>query len=384
MERAELSALVEATGVAERNGDFVFVSDPAAGAAARAQVEIVRAKEARDTAERGWLCIATGGSSGVVRFARHDEGTLMAAVRGFCAHFGLERVNAVDVLPACHVSGLMARVRSAATGGRHVSWSWKELHAGNRPQLAAGADWVLSLVPSQLRRLLEQADAVEWLRRFRIIFLGGGPTWPELADAAAAARLPIAMSYGLTETAAMVAAQRPEEFLAGDRSCGVALPHARIAIQSDGVVRVAGESVFRGYFPESNDAREVITEDLGRIDEHARLQILGRRDTVIVTGGKKVHPAEVERALMASGEFTDVAVIGVPDAEWGEAVIACYPAMENCAPNLAVAVQALAGYQRPKRFVPLATWSRNAHGKIDRRALRLAAANAFGSMSLNK
>lgn len=384
MERAELSALVEATGFAVRNGDFVFLSDPAASGAACTQAEASRAKAPGDSDGRGWLCIATGGSSGAVRFARHDEGTLMAAVRGFCAHFGLARVNAVDVLPAFHVSGLMARVRCAATGGTHVPWSWKELQAGARPELDARADWVLSLVPSQLRRLLERTDAVEWLRGFRIIFLGGGPTWPELAEAAAAARLPVALSYGLTETAAMVAAQRPEEFLAGDRSCGVALPHARITIRDEGAVCIAGDSTYRGYFPDTHEMREVITGDFGRLDERGRLHVHGRRDAVIITGGKKVHPDEVERALMASGQFADVAVIGVPDRQWGEAVVALYPAMENRVPDLVAAVQSLAGYQRPKRFVPLANWARNAHGKIDRLSLRLAARKALGELSLIK
>ncbi len=383
MERAELNALVEATGVAVRSGDFVFLSDPNASEVDRARAANARAQTPRDSAERGWLCIATGGSSGEVRFARHDEQTLTAAVRGFCAHFQLERVNAVDVLPVFHVSGLMAHVRCAATGGRHLRWSWAQLHTGELPEVA-GETWVISLVPSQLQRLLTRPAAVEWLRRFRVIFVGGGPTWPQLADAAAEAKLPVAMSYGMTETAAMVAAQRPEEFLAGDRSCGVALPHARIAISPDGVVRVAGDSVFRGYFPAANDGGEIVTEDFGRIDEQGRLQIFGRRDAVIITGGKKVHPAEVERALMASGEFADVAVIGLPDGEWGEAVVACYSAMENRVPNLATAVRLLAGYQRPKRFVPLAPWPRTEHGKIDRSALRLTAASALGSLSLIK
>jgi len=362
MDRVELSALVEATGLAERRGAFVFLSDPNASAAARTQVEAVRATVPGDSGERGWLCMATGGSSGAVRFARHDENTLMAAVRGFCAHFGLERVNAVDVLPAFHVSGLMARVRCAATGGRHWPWSWKELQAGTRPELPRG-DWVISLVPSQLQQLLAQPDAVEWLRRFRLIMIGGGPTWPHLAEAAAAARLPVGLSYGLTETAAMVAALRPEEFLAGERSCGKPLPHVRITIGDEGAVWIAGESNFRGYFPDGQEEMAVRTEDLGRLDERGNLHVLGRRDAVIITGGKKVHPVEVERALMASGEFRDVAVIGVPDNEWGEAVVAFYPAAAGVKPDLANATRELAGHQRPKRFLPLADWPRTPKAK---------------------
>jgi O-succinylbenzoic acid--CoA ligase len=230
---------------------------------------------------------------------------------------------------------------------------------------------VLSLVPTQLQRLLALPTAVEWLRGFRIIFVGGGPVWPELADAAAQAQLPVSLSYGMTETAAMVAALRPAEFLAGARSSGGALPHARISLTAEGLVKIAGDSVFRGYFPGETNAHEFVTEDLGRRDEHGQWHVLGRRDAVIITGGKKVQPAEVEAALRASGEFSDVAVVGVPDAEWGQVVVACYAAAGR-APDLArvaASLESLAAFKRPKRLVAVANWPRNAQGKLNRAAL---------------
>ncbi|HVS54504.1 MAG TPA: AMP-binding protein [Opitutaceae bacterium] len=376
MERAELRKLVLATGCADERGEFVFLRDPtlaraingaqsATGVAAKAKSE----KEKSSVAD-GWLCIATGGSSGALKFARHDERTLGAAVRGFCAHFGLERVNAVDVLPPFHVSGLMARVRCAATGGDYLAWEWKRLEAGERPELAARRDWLISLVPTQLQRLLGSEAAVAWLRRFKIIFLGGGPVWPELASDAARAELRVALTYGMTETAAMVAALRPEEFLGGARSVGAAMPQARVTLDAEGVVSIAGESVFRGYFPGWRDERVFETDDVGRIDERGHLHVLGRRDAVIITGGKKVQPTDVEAALRASGEFGDVAVIGVPDAEWGEAVVACY-CDGGRKPDVKRAVRDLAPHQRPKRFVAIAAadWPRNPQGKINRAEL---------------
>lgn len=383
MERAELTKLLRATGCAEEREGFTFLCDPNWSAAERAKVTAVQKggrRKAKGEIETGWLCVPTGGSGGGVRFARHDECTLTAAVQGFCAHFGLERVNALGVLPPYHVSGLMARVRCAATGGEHVAWDWKRLESGDRPALNPRRKGrVLSLVPTQLQRLLASPAAVTWLRGFRVIFIGGGPVWPELTTAAARAELPVSLSYGLTETAAMVAALRPAEFLAGEHSCGAALPHARIAIDGEGVIKVAGESVFRGYFPGESAAREIVTEDLGRRDEHGHLHILGRRDAVIITGGKKVQAVEVEAALRASGEFADVAVVGVPDPEWGHAVVACYAAGDR-PPDLvgvAASLQGLAAFKRPKRFVAVADWPRNAQGKLNRAAL-LAALRAPG------
>jgi len=373
MERTDLNKVLRATGCALEVNGTTFLCDPNWTAEDRLAVAALQKSVARAGAT-GWLCIPTGGTSGGVRFARHDEQTLGAAVRGFSRHFDLARVNAISVLPPYHVSGLMARVRCAATGGEHVAWDWSRLEAGQRPERCAG-DWVLSLVPTQLQRLLGSPDTVAWLRGLRVIFVGGGPIWPELADAAARAGLPVSLSYGMTETAAMVTALLPGEFLAGARSCGGVMPHARVTLTDEGTVRIAGESVFRGYFPEERTAREFETEDFGRFDAHGHLQVLGRRDAMIITGGKKVQPAEVENVLRASGEFEDLTVLGLPDPEWGEMVVACYAAGGRLPEptKVAAALAKLPAYKRPKRLVAIADWPRNAQGKLNRAALAAAA-----------
>lgn len=368
MERAELRRLLEATGVAEEREGVFFLCDPRWGKAEREQVRKLRELRANDGAEEGWVCVPTGGTSGAIKFARHDERTLGAAARGFVEHFGIQKVNAVDVLPPFHVSGLMARVRCAVSGGTHVAWEWKRLERGERPVVSEDEPWVLSLVPTQLQRLLAAKEAAEWLRRFRVVLIGGAPAWKELLDAAAEARVRVALSYGMTETAAMVAAQRPEEFFAGDRSSGTAMPHAKIVCGADGAIAIEGASLFRGYWPERQAARSLETSDEGEIDENGRLHVHGRRDAVIITGGEKVNPLEVEAVLRASGQFEDVAVVGVPDAEWGAAVVACYPHGERAIDCSAVerGLAALAGFKRPKRFVAVAEWPRNEQGKVRR------------------
>jgi O-succinylbenzoic acid--CoA ligase len=351
-------------------GDNVFLANPAWRATERA--ELRRLSDMGPSGEQGWLMIPSGGAGGGLKFARHDGGTIAAAVEGFRVHFGMERVNAVGVLPLHHVSGFMAWMRSLLTGGTYLPWSWKDAQAGLFPA-ELPPDCCLSLVPTQLQRLIAEEGAVAWLRRFRVIFVGGGPSWDSLIEEAARLRLPLSTSYGATETAAMVAALKPEQFLAGIRGCGNPLPHATVDIV-DGVVRVTGESVFRGYFPDIRAERSWTTGDLGLFDDGS-LRILGRQDDVIVTGGKKVSPAEVEAALMASGEFADVAVVGLPDAEWGQSVVACHPPGER-PPRADVVYAALAGlesYKRPKRYVVVSPWPRNPQGKINRAELvRLA------------
>jgi O-succinylbenzoic acid--CoA ligase len=374
-------AFMEAFSKAVAESERVFLADPAWGPRERSALSTLVGM-APESPEGGWLMIPSGGTSGELKFARHDEGTISAAVMGFCGHFGVERANSVGVLPLHHVSGFMAWMRAALTGGQYLPWDWKRLEAGEFPAVTASTgpggprreDWYLSLVPTQLQRLLSHdraSDAVKWLRAFDAVFLGGGPAWPELLAAAAEAAIPVSLVYGMTETAAMVAAQHPEGFLAGDRTSGSAMPHATIGLTAAGLVRISGESVFRGYHPGSRDSREITTEDLGSIDEKGRLRILGRSDAVIITGGKKVDPAEVEAALRATGEFSDIAVVGLPDPEWGQVVTACFP--ESVLPpdfaRAAAGLSALAAFKRPRRFVSMAEWPRNAQGKLNRAEL---------------
>ncbi len=391
MKRADLERWVMATGRAVQRSGALFLCDPGWSASEQSLVTALQGSAAAGgEGDSGWLCLPTGGTSGGLRFTRHDERTLGASIAGFRAHFEVDQVNALDVLPPHHVSGLMARIRCAATQGEHVAWSWRQLEAGRWPALAARADgWFLSLVPTQLQRLLGSDAAAERLRGFRAVFVGGGPLWAELADCAAAVGVPVVTAYGMTETGAMVAAQRPSDFAAGDRSCGWPMPHARIEVVDDGsgealpagatgVVRISGESVFRGYWPQSSKTQSLLTDDLGRFDVQGRLTVLGRRDAVIITGGKKVHPAEVEAALRASGEFTDVAVIGLPDPQWGSAVVACHPrgARSPDREKIETALAVLAAYKRPKAILGISPWPTNSVGKLNRAALAAAACEA--------
>ncbi len=348
----------------------VFLSDPGWGAYERKQVDALLAAPAfAAEAEQGWLMIPTGGTGGQVRFARHDAATITSAVRGFTRHFELPQVNAVGVLPLHHVSGLMAWMRCVLTGGEYLPLDWKSVEGGAWPELPAKAHgWTLSLVPTQLERLLRQERAVAWLGKFRIIFLGGAPAWPALLDRAAALGLLLSPGYGLTETAAMVTALRPEEFLAGARSCGTVLPHVRVSIDDEGSILVASDSCFRGYYPAWRESGTFATQDGGWLDPRGHLHVTGRRDAVIITGGEKVSPAEVEAVLRGTGELSDVVVLGLPDTEWGESVVAAYPAEPP--PNLVLVESALARLlspaKRPKQLVALAAWPVNAQGKVNR------------------
>lgn len=391
MERVELIARLRhfaGPALVERGG-ACFLIDPQWGERERGQWEALAARTPAgwsDTPEaerRGWLCIPTGGSSGAMKLARHDEHTIGAAVAGFVAHFGVARVNAIGLLPPWHVSGLMAWARCVWTGGEYRAVSWKEVESGeNRPVFLPGSGRFISLVPTQLARLLPDPAAVDWLRTFTRVLLGGGPAWPALLAQARAKDLPLILSYGMTETAAMVCAQTPADFASGDASSGQALPHTSLRVEPDGRLALAGPSLFRGYWPNdrSTENRFWQTDDLGELDAEGRLFVRGRADALIISGGEKINPAEVESMLreLDQAHFADVIVLGLPHDRWGQEVVAFYPRIEGreaLAPEeLSAKLRAhLAPAKQPKRYiaVPAAAWPRDARGKVNRAALAL-------------
>ena len=387
MERVELIKRLRAwagAALVER-GAAVFLVDPGWGERERVQWAELAARVPPDWDGReGWLCIATGGSSGAMKLARHDERTLGAAVAGFCAHFGVTRVDATGVLPPWHVSGLMAWARCAWTGGVYEALDWKAVEAGAVPLRVAGGGF-LSLVPTQLARLLGTEKTERWLKSFAVVFVGGGPAGADLLARARAARVPVALSYGMTETAAMVVAQRTGSFLSGDDSCGEVMPQVRLRLDGEGQIWVTGESLFRGYWPETRNAGEWRTDDLGELAVGGGLRVLGRADALFISGGEKVNPAEVETVLreVAGLVLADVVVVGVPHAEWGCETVALYPVSADATQWDEEAVRAevarrLAPAKRPKRYVavPVAAWPRNAQGKVNRAALADLASRA--------
>jgi o-succinylbenzoate---CoA ligase len=329
------------------------------------------------------ILIATGGSSGALRFATHTPDTLEAAALALQSFTGGAPLNSLCLLPLHHIGGFQQLVRALATGGELLLADWHAVAAGQRPPLPIVAGgWMLSLVPTQLQRLIDDPAACAWLRSFQTILLGGSPAGPALLDRADAERLPLAISYGASEFAAALAVQPPAEFLAGKTGLRP-LPHATVRILDPdtaaplaagelGRIEVSATSLFLGYWPELRTPGPFRTEDLGRLDTAGRLHVVGRADAAINTGGEKVQPAEVETALRATGAFTEIVVLGVPDTRWGESVAALFPVAD--VPDLAAVERALRAtlslHKLPRRWLPIADWPRTAQGKTDRAALR--------------
>jgi long-chain acyl-CoA synthetase len=149
-----------------------------------------------------------------------------------------------------------------------------------------------------------------------------------------------------------------------------------------GEVCVRGDVVMRGYLNNSEATAKTLaggwlhTGDLGRLDERGYLTLVDRSKDLIISGGSNIYPREVEEVLLQHPAVREVAVIGEPDADWGEAVVAVVAlnaGQQVAAEELdALCLAQIARFKRPKRYRFVDELPKNATGKVLKRALRAA------------
>ncbi|MEA5510022.1 2-succinylbenzoate--CoA ligase [Crocosphaera sp. UHCC 0190] len=321
--------------------------------------------------ETALIMIPTGGSSGNIKFAIHTWETLSASVQGFTQFFKVNQINSFCVLPLYHVSGLMQFMRSFLTQGKIIIYAYSDLKKGLKPSRDV-RDYFISLVPTQLQRLLE-IDS-HWLTNFKTILLGGAPPWNSLLETARNYQLNLSPTYGMTETASQIVTLKPQDFLQGNQSTGQILPHAKIYInEPTKVINVQAKSLFLGYYPNLKKSSIFVTDDLGYYDHEHYLYIMGRNSQKIITGGENVFPKEVENAILETGLVKDVSVIGIPHPQWGEAVTAVYVAHTNSlnVQDIQTAIRnQLSYFKQPKYWIKLEKLPRNQQGKLNYQILQ--------------
>ena len=278
----------------------------------------------------GSLFVATGGTSGGLRFARHSWKSMEAAA--LCLHrtVGSQALQSWCCLPLRHVAGFMQVVRAVVTGGDVFFGQYRDLTERNFPRKRV-AGRLVSLVPTQLARLLTSSNAVANLQTAETVFVGGGPLHPELAERAREADLPVAPTYGTTETAGMVTMLSPELFLSGQSGVGSALPEVELTFSDSDVLRIRSSGLCLGYHDHDfEEGAWLQTSDAAFWGERGSLQIEGRRDRLVNTGGVKVDPAKIEGIILETGLVRNCFVAGISDPEWGEKLVAfCTPASAN-------------------------------------------------------
>lgn len=351
---------VLAAWTADRCGEGV--RGPLLMAADAAEFEASRARIIQPLDGIDVIIRTSGSTDGHGRLVGLGLGALAASGRAT-----LDRLGGpgqwVTSLPVQGVAGFQVVLRSALAGVRPVVFApGHGFDAALFERCAAALDsdarHYLSLVPTQLRRAL--AAAPRTLAGFDAVLVGGAALAPDLAARAAEAGVRIVRTYGSTETSG------------GCVYDGVPLDGVE-AEMVGGLIHLAGPTLATRYldtaeqpFITRDGRRWLATHDLGAWGEDGRLIVRGRADDVIISGGANVNPHDVEAALAAlGGEWV---VVGVPDPEWGQRVVAVSTASVTL-DQARAATAHLAPASRPRGVVRIEAFPLGRTGKVDRWAV---------------
>jgi len=340
------------------------------------------------------VVLGTGGSSGGRRWCVQPLAHLQVAVVGTAQWlqalgFQPSQLELFNPLPLHHVSGLMPLLRARAWGAelRWLPPAWmrepEQLMAEASPATPDRA--VLSLVPTQLQRLLDVPAGIRWLKRFALIWVGGAALPPTLAQHCRALGIRLAPCYGSTETGAMVMALSPQRFLAGGEGCGAALPHVQLRVEpGSGALQIKAASLALGMLQEGELQPLPLDQGWWSSGDRAQQgpegwQLLGRLDGAIQSGGETVFPEQVEQRLLELARaqalpVEDLLVLPEPDFLWGERLVALVKPEAGIDAGEAALWQSLQTLaltlppsQRPLRWLPCPELQRSLLGKWERR-----------------
>jgi O-succinylbenzoic acid--CoA ligase len=352
-------------------------------------------------AERAYALIPTSGSTGMPKLIELCRRAVLASTASVLRNLSLDDEERwLLCLPLSHVGGLAIVVRMLAArrtvvlfepGAQGLLRRIREL--GRR--IHEHRVTLVSLVPTLLERLVQ--DGFEPPSTLRAVVLGGAGCTADLAERARQGGVPLVTSYGLTETGSQIVAGRYAERHAilpqreGCVSSGHPLEGVRIKIVGERIA-VKTPALFSGFViagpcgggyatPALDADGWFLTSDRGALGPHGELYVLGRADLVIVTGGEKVDPEEVERALCTLAEVRDACVFGVPSVEFGQRVVAVVVRAAGSRPfeleQLTGRLRSrLARFKLPRALLIADELPRTASGKLD----RPTCADRFGSL----
>ena len=319
--------------------------------------------------------IYTSGTTGAPRGAVLTRAALVASAAASAANLGwrdddrwlacmpVARVGGLSILTRC-----LAARRAVVLADGFDAVAFPALVDAERVTLA-------SLVPTMLARVLDARPDWTPPPHLRAILVGGAAAPERLLQRAALRRVPIVLTYGLTESCSqVVATPYAERFAPAAFGAGRPLPTAAVRIVA-GRIEVGGPMLMAGYLGAAPlpPGAFLDTGDLGDLDARGCLTVHARRADLIVTGGENVYPAEVERELERCPGIAAAAVFGVSDDLWGETVAAALvvdPAGALRDEELRAWIcSRLAPHKRPRSICRVERLPQTAAGKLDRDGL---------------
>lgn len=355
-----------------------------------------------DKAEPGDVLVQlyTSGTTGFPKGALLTHQSLLAAIaKGKLVNQPWSEWDETDVslmaMPCFHVGGTVWGFQSLCNGATCVILDKPDI-----PQIietiADKGITKMFAVPAVLLTILNHplAQSADFTS-MEEVFYGASPIPPAtLKRAMEAFGCSFVQYYGMTEVSGSITYLPPEDHdVKGTprmASCGKPFPKVEIkvadedgkevAVGSVGEILIRSDSIMKGYWNRDEDTRAAFTGDwyrsgdAGYVDEDGYVYLFDRVKDMIVSGAENIYPAEVEAALMDHPAVQDVAVIGVPDEKWGEAVkaiVVARGALEEAA-LIAFAKTKIAGFKAPKSVDFVDDLPRNPSGKILKKELRKA------------
>ena len=332
----------------------------------------------------------TSGTTGRAKGAMLTHRNLGSNALALVDAWGFTRGDVLlHALPIYHVHGLFVAVHCALLSGCRMLWLAKFDAPDVRALLPRAT--VMMGVPTYYTRLLADPDfGARDCRSMRLFVSGSAPLLPETFDAfRERTGHTILERYGMSETGMNTSNPLKGERLSG--TVGPPLPGVSVrvvdalgqpcAADTIGAIQVKGPNVFAGYWRMPDKTREEFTADgwfrtgdMGELLPNGYLRIVGRTKDLIITGGLNVYPKEVEEKIDALPGVAESAVIGVPDADFGEAVNAVVVprAGESLREDDVIAAlkAEIASFKVPKRVFFVEALPRNAMGKVQKNVLR--------------
>lgn len=277
-------------------------------------------------------------------------------------------------LPLFHVGGYSLLFRALASGGCLAVDEPGESISSSIRRFGVTH---LSIVPTQLYRLLAAGDSRDALQGLKSVLLGGSAVHPSLIEEARTADLPVWLSYGSTEMASQIATTSgPVTGVPTDS--GTVLRHREVQTSAKGELLVRGKCLFKGYLtdglvrPATDGKGWFHTADAGSIDHEGRVRVTGRIDNMFISGGENIHPEEVEKELMAIDGVLEALVVPIPDPEYGQRAAAFVRTARAESPadeEMRSAMQErVGGLKAPERYFRVCQWATlPGSQKIDRR-----------------